>query len=66
MSVFVGIALLGEGLGGPAAVVGLGADLNANTAARKAAMEVGQVRPSLRRRVRLLDAFPTPNIPSTT
>lgn len=52
--VVVGIALLREGEG-PAAVVGLGADIDVATAARKAAMEVGQVRPSLRRRARLLD-----------
>lgn len=36
----------------PAAVVGLGADLRTGLAARKAALEVGQVRPALRARLR--------------
>jgi ribosomal protein S12 methylthiotransferase accessory factor len=36
----------------PAVVVGLGADLTASRAARKAMLEIGQVRPTLRRRMR--------------
>jgi ribosomal protein S12 methylthiotransferase accessory factor len=50
VSVFAAIAFQEAGLGGPAATVGLGSDLNPAVAARKAAMEVAQVRPSLRRR----------------
>jgi ribosomal protein S12 methylthiotransferase accessory factor len=52
VAVFAGITRQRGGLGGPAAVVGLGADLDPVAAARKAAMEVAQVRPSLRRRSR--------------
>ena len=37
---------------GPAAVVGLGADLDEAAAAAKAALEVGQVRPALKARLR--------------
>jgi ribosomal protein S12 methylthiotransferase accessory factor len=37
----------------PKVVVGMGADLRAHRAARKAIIEVGQVRPSLRQRCRL-------------
>jgi ribosomal protein S12 methylthiotransferase accessory factor len=43
---------VGEGRDGPAVVVGLGADLDARQAARQALLEVGQVRPALRRRLR--------------
>lgn len=50
--VFMGIALQTDSTKGPATVVGLGADLDPLIAARKAAMEVGQVRPSIRRRMR--------------
>jgi ribosomal protein S12 methylthiotransferase accessory factor len=52
VAVFAAIALQEGGLGGPAAVVGLGADLDSLVAARKAALEVAQVRPSLRKRYR--------------
>jgi ribosomal protein S12 methylthiotransferase accessory factor len=42
-----------EGRGdGPAAVVGMGADLDGARAARKALLEVAQIRPALRRRMR--------------
>jgi ribosomal protein S12 methylthiotransferase accessory factor len=56
VSVFVGIALEGRDLGGPAAVIGLGADPDPVLAARRAVLEVSQVRPSLRRRMRRPDA----------
>ena len=36
----------------PTVVVGLGADLDLSRAARKAILEVGQIRPALRRRIR--------------
>jgi ribosomal protein S12 methylthiotransferase accessory factor len=52
VSVFMGIALQGQSAGGPSAVVGLGADIDPIAAARKAALEVGQVRPAIRRRAR--------------
>ncbi len=52
VAVFMGIARQGEGMDGPSAVVGLGADFDPITAARKAALEVGQVRPAIRRRAR--------------
>jgi ribosomal protein S12 methylthiotransferase accessory factor len=45
----VGVQLEGSG---PSAVVGLGADLEGAAAARKAALEVGQVRPALQARLR--------------
>ncbi|HKP98453.1 MAG TPA: TOMM precursor leader peptide-binding protein [Fibrobacteria bacterium] len=51
IAVFVAIARQGDSTA-PAAVVGLGADLDPLIAARRAAMEVAQVRPSLRRRCR--------------
>jgi ribosomal protein S12 methylthiotransferase accessory factor len=51
-AVFAGIALEVPGRGGPAAVVGLGADPDPVRASRKAALEVCQVRPALRRRMR--------------
>ena len=51
-SVFAGVALEAPGRGGPAAVVGLGADPDPVMASRKAALEVCQVRPALRRRMR--------------
>ncbi len=40
---------------GPAVVVGLGADLDLHLAARKALLEVAQIRPPLRRRLRQPD-----------
>lgn len=49
--VFAAIAVEREPLT-PKVVVGLGADLAAHLAARKAILEVGQVRPSLRQRCR--------------
>lgn len=50
--VFASVAVqVGPG-DGPAIVVGLGADLTAHRAARKAILEIGQVRPSLRKRMR--------------
>jgi ribosomal protein S12 methylthiotransferase accessory factor len=51
-AVFAGVALEAPGRGGPAAVVGLGADPDPVMASRKAALEVCQVRPALRRRMR--------------
>ncbi len=53
-AVFAGVALEAPGRGGPAVVVGLGADPDPVLAARKAALEVCQVRPALRRRLRNL------------
>ena len=50
--VFAGVALQPRGTIGPAAVIGLGADLDPVTASRKAVLEVSQVRPALRRRMR--------------
>jgi len=50
--VFAGIALQQRATVGPAAVIGLGADLDPVTASRKAVLEVSQVRPALRRRMR--------------
>jgi ribosomal protein S12 methylthiotransferase accessory factor len=54
VSVFLGIALMTGDGDGPSAAVGLGADLDPIAAARKAALEVGQVRPSIRRRARMV------------
>lgn len=48
--VFMALAIAGDGE--PAAVAGLGADLDPVSAAAKAALEVGQVRPALRLRLR--------------
>ena len=53
VAVFMGVALQGTGMDGPSAVVGLGADVDPTAAARKASLEVGQVRPAIRRRVRV-------------
>ena len=50
--VFAGVALEATGRGGPAVVIGLGADPDPVLASRKAALEVCQVRPALRRRLR--------------
>jgi ribosomal protein S12 methylthiotransferase accessory factor len=50
--VFLALAIDAAAADGPAAVVGLGADLDAARAAMKAALEVGQVRPALRLRLR--------------
>jgi ribosomal protein S12 methylthiotransferase accessory factor len=67
-SVFVAFGLQVDGQFGPAAVAGLGADLDPIVAARKAMLEVAQVRPSLRRKLRttevcerltILEADPT-------
>ena len=52
VTVVVGIAFQEGGHGGPHATVGLGADLDPASAARAAAMEVGQVRPAFRQRCR--------------
>ena len=51
-AVFAGLALEAPARGGPAAVVGLGADPDPVLASRKAVLEVCQVRPALRRRMR--------------
>lgn len=56
VSVFLAIALQCEGGDGPSSAVGLGADLDPVESARKAALEVGQVRPSIRRRARTVSA----------
>lgn len=50
--VFAALGVEAPGGDGPAVVVGLGADLDPDRAARKAILEVGQVRPALRRRLR--------------
>jgi ribosomal protein S12 methylthiotransferase accessory factor len=50
--VFMGLALDATAADGPAAVAGLGADLHPARAAAKAVLEVGQVRPALRMRLR--------------
>ncbi len=52
--VFLAVGRQEKGIG-PAAVVGLGADFDATRAARGALLEVGQVRPALRKRLRLPD-----------
>ena len=51
-AVFAGIALEMPTHGGPAVVIGLGADPDPGLASRKAILEVCQVRPALRRRLR--------------
>jgi ribosomal protein S12 methylthiotransferase accessory factor len=51
-AVFAGIALEAPSRGGPAVVIGLGADPDPVLASRKAVLEVCQVRPALRRRLR--------------
>jgi ribosomal protein S12 methylthiotransferase accessory factor len=55
VSVVMGVAFQERGFGGPAATVGLGAHMEPATAARNAALEVGQVRPAFRERVRSRD-----------
>jgi ribosomal protein S12 methylthiotransferase accessory factor len=50
--VFASVALQLDTADAPAVVVGLGADLDAGRAARKAMLEIGQVRPTLRKRMR--------------
>ena len=52
VSVVMGVAFQEGGFGGPAVTVGLGAHLQPAIAARQAVLEVGQVRPALRERVR--------------
>ncbi len=52
MRVFLGIGVQAEG-SGPQIVVGLGADFNAAKAARQALLEVGQVRPAFKQRIRI-------------
>lgn len=52
VSVFLGIAFQEGGFGGPYATVGLGANLDPVIAARRAAIEVAQVRPGIRRWIR--------------
>jgi ribosomal protein S12 methylthiotransferase accessory factor len=56
IAVFVAIAFQRGGFGGPYATVGMGANVDPNAAARSAALEVGQVRPTFRERARTLDA----------
>lgn len=53
VNVFVAIAYQESSGEGPAAVVGLGAEMEAQPAARRAVMEAAQVRPALRQRIRL-------------
>ncbi|HMY98389.1 MAG TPA: TOMM precursor leader peptide-binding protein [Burkholderiaceae bacterium] len=55
MSVFAAVAVE-QGPDGPALVFGLGAGWDPVEASRKAVLEVGQVRPALRRRMRRPDA----------
>jgi len=52
IAVFAAVALEAADHGGPAAVFGLGVDLHPVVASRKAVLEVCQVRPALRRRLR--------------
>lgn len=52
LHVFMGIGVQMKG-DGPAAVVGLGADFSAIKAAKGALLEVGQVRPAFKQRLRL-------------
>jgi ribosomal protein S12 methylthiotransferase accessory factor len=56
VAVFLGIAFQKGGYGGPYATVGMGANLHPPSAARAAALEVGQVRPAFRERCRSHDA----------
>lgn len=51
-TVFLALGRLAEGLSGPAVIAGLGADLSPVRAARKALLEVGQIRPSYCRSLR--------------
>ena len=53
VKVFVAIAYQDGRGDGPAAVVGLGAEMEPRPAARRAVMEAAQVRPALRQRMRL-------------
>lgn len=57
VSVVMGVAFQEGGFGGPAATVGLGASLQPAAAARQAVLEVGQVRPAFRERVRGRDGL---------
>jgi ribosomal protein S12 methylthiotransferase accessory factor len=50
--VFMGIGYQLKGDDGPCVVVGLGADFDAATAAKSALLEIGQIRPSLKQRMR--------------
>ncbi len=50
--VFMGIGYQLTGDDGPCVVVGLGADFDAATAAKSALLEIGQIRPSLKQRMR--------------
>jgi ribosomal protein S12 methylthiotransferase accessory factor len=56
IKVVMAIAFQRGGYGGPFATVGMGADVDLTVAARRAAMEVGQVRPAFRERCRTTDA----------
>lgn len=53
VKVFIAVAYQEDSENGPAAVVGLGADMEPRSAARRAILEAAQVRPSLRQRMRL-------------
>lgn len=55
IAVFMGVAFQRDGYGGPFATVGMGANLDVASAARSAALEVGQVRPAFRERCRTHD-----------
>ncbi len=52
MHVFLGIGVQEHG-DGPEIVVGLGADFNAAKAAQQALLEIGQVRPAFKQRIRM-------------
>lgn len=56
VAVVAAVAFQRGGYGGPFATVGLGADIDTAAAARSAALEVGQVRPTFRSRARRQDA----------
>ena len=54
--VFMGIGYQLAGDDGPCVVVGLGADFDAAAAAKSALLEIGQIRPSLKQRMRSPEA----------
>src|SRR5205823_5515146 len=56
VKVFMAIAFQQGGGDGPAAVLGLGADMESGLAARRAVLEAAQVRSMLRQRMRLPEA----------
>src|SRR5262249_1694372 len=53
VKVFIAVLYQENGGDGPAAVVGLGADIESRSAAKRAILEAAQVRPGLRQHMRL-------------